>query len=173
MLKRVIIMFLFFSILLPLLVRAEEIDFKKLEQISKKYTQSLHRQKVLIAIAEIESQNGTILGRYNVQEVVSEKQRKYLNKIASSLHTDPENFKGSYAGAMGLMQIIPSTFWVYGQDGDGDGLKDPMNPYDSFATAAYYLEWQSMKKGSTKKGIFAYNRSSVYVKKVLQLASSK
>ena len=173
MLKSMIIMFLIFSILLPLSIRAEEIDFEKLEQISKKYTQSQHLQKVLLAIAEIESQNGTILGQHIVEQVVSDVQKKYLKKIASRLHTDPENFKGSYAGAMGLMQIIPSTFWVYGQDGDGDGVKDPMNPYDSFATAAYYLEWHSEKKGSIKKGIFAYNRSHVYVKKVLEIASSK
>ena len=173
MIKRMMMMFLLFSILFSLVVRAEEIDFKKLEQISKKYTQSQHRQKVLMAIAEIESQNGTILGQYVVQEVVSEHQKKYLNKIASRLQTDPENFRGSYAGAMGLMQIIPSTFWLYGQDGDADGLKDPMNPYDSFATAAYYLEWHSKKKGSTQKAIFAYNRSDIYVKKVLKIASSK
>jgi len=48
--------------------------------------------------------------------------------------------KSSWAGAMGNMQFIPSTFEGYAVDYDGDGRRDLWNnPGDAFASAANYL----------------------------------
>lgn len=41
----------------------------------------------------------------------------------------------SPAGAQGPWQFIPSTWAIMGHDGDGDGIKDPNNPYDAVHAA--------------------------------------
>ena len=45
----------------------------------------------------------------------------------------------SYARAMGPMQFLPGTWARYASDGDGDGVADPQNVYDSTLAAARYL----------------------------------
>lgn len=55
-------------------------------------------------------------------------------------HIAASNMKGSWAGAMGQPQFMPSTFTGYATDGDGDGRKDIWNSLpDVFASAANYL----------------------------------
>lgn len=62
----------------------------------------------------------------------------------------PEQMKGSWAGAMGQLQFIPSTFVRYAVDGDGDGKRDIWNSLpDVFATAANYLSKIGWRKGRT------------------------
>jgi membrane-bound lytic murein transglycosylase B len=55
--------------------------------------------------------------------------------------------KGSWAGAMGNFQFIPTTYKGFAVDADGDGRRDMWNSYpDMFASAANYLSksgWQS------------------------------
>jgi membrane-bound lytic murein transglycosylase B len=52
----------------------------------------------------------------------------------------PADAEGSWAGAFGQMQFIPSTFRAYAVDFDGDGRRDLWNSLpDIFATAANYL----------------------------------
>src|SRR5271168_1692462 len=45
----------------------------------------------------------------------------------------------TYARAIGPMQFLPSTWAHYASDGDGDGVADPQNLYDSTLAAARYL----------------------------------
>ena len=45
----------------------------------------------------------------------------------------------SAAGALGLMQFLPSTWATYGVDGNGDGRTDPLDPSDALPAAAGYL----------------------------------
>ncbi len=48
--------------------------------------------------------------------------------------------RGSWAGAMGQSQFMPSSFLKYAKDGDGDGRRDIWgNPRDVFASIANYL----------------------------------
>ncbi|MCP3685104.1 MAG: transglycosylase SLT domain-containing protein [bacterium] len=129
---------------------------------------------ILEALYFVESSNGKLLGKYRIGDVLGENstQRKYFNKIrntwAPHLNLDT---RCSSSGAMGVMQIMPATFFVYAQDGDGDGIKDPMNPLDSLATAAYYCSRSFYRKGKSVKGmLMAYNRDRAYVAKVLRFA---
>ena len=49
--------------------------------------------------------------------------------------------KGSWAGAMGQCQFMPSSFLAYAQDWDGDGKQDIwQNKADIFASIAHYLQ---------------------------------
>ncbi|WNJ98631.1 lytic murein transglycosylase [Thalassospiraceae bacterium LMO-JJ14] len=53
----------------------------------------------------------------------------------------PVDVKSSWAGAMGNMQFIPTTFEAYAVDQDGDGRRDLWNSLpDAFASAANYLK---------------------------------
>lgn len=62
----------------------------------------------------------------------------------------PEQMRGSWAGAMGHLQFIPSTFIRYAADGDGDGRRDIWNSLpDVFATAANYLSKIGWKTNQT------------------------
>jgi membrane-bound lytic murein transglycosylase B len=58
-----------------------------------------------------------------------------------------QDMKGSWAGAMGQIQFMPSTFQGYAVDADGDGRKDIWHSLpDAFASAAHYLQaigWQA------------------------------
>ena len=44
-------------------------------------------------------------------------------RILEQGHVNPANFKGSWAGAMGQVQFMPSSFLQYAVDQDGDGKK--------------------------------------------------
>ena len=61
---------------------------------------------------------------------------------------DPLTIKGSYAGAMGLGQFIPSSYISYAVDYDGDGKKDLWtNVDDAIASVAYYFKRYGWKAG--------------------------
>ena len=61
-------------------------------------------------------------------------------KIVDQGHITPASMSGSWAGAMGQLQFIPSTFVNYAVDYDGDKRRDIWNSLpDIFASAANYL----------------------------------
>jgi membrane-bound lytic murein transglycosylase B len=136
--------------------------------IGRMYGVSPH---VLQAIALVESQHGELLGKYTVSEVVDRTQLKYLRKIAQHTGQEVDAFKGSYRGAMGYMQIMPATFYTFAQDGDGDGIRDPLNPHDSLATAAHYLARSIATTSGLRAALKKYNNSNAYCDKVLALSS--
>ena len=91
---------------------------------------------------------------------------------------DPYNIKGSYAGAFGFGQFIPTSYRRYAQDVNGDGIKDPFEWADTFGSISNYL----LKRGKYVKtsddfsfksanwnAIYKYNPSNHYVKAVLEL----
>ncbi len=58
--------------------------------------------------------------------------------------------KGSWAGAMGSFQFIPTTYKDFAVDADGDGRRDMWNSYpDMFGSAANYLSRSGWRKGWT------------------------
>jgi membrane-bound lytic murein transglycosylase B len=55
-------------------------------------------------------------------------------------HAQADSFTGSWAGAFGNMQFMPTTFMLYAVDADSDGRVDVVNSLpDAFASAANYL----------------------------------
>ena len=67
-------------------------------------------------------------------------------KILQDNHFPPEKMKGSWAGAMGQVQFMPSNYLNHGRDGDGDGRVDLWDSmHDAFLSAAHFLKhlgWQ-------------------------------
>ena len=72
--------------------------------------------------------------------------------------------------AVGPMQFLPSTWFAYAQDGNGDGVKDPQNFYDAALTTGDYLcvnGGNLATPGGLHAAILAYNHSDSYVSLVL------
>jgi len=67
--------------------------------------------------------------------------------LASELRRDPLDFKGSYAGALGLPQFLPSSVRRFAVDGDGDGRVDlATSPADAIASVANFLKEHGWEK---------------------------
>ena len=59
-----------------------------------------------------------------------------------------EQLKGSWAGALGQPQFMPSSYVLYAQDFDGDGRRDIWKSQaDVFASIAYFLQQHGWTKG--------------------------
>ncbi len=71
---------------------------------------------------------------------------KFLT-IVDETNFDPFSYKGSYAGAMGYPQFMPSSYLAYAVDFDGDGVRDLWNnPIDAIGSVGNYLakhRWQA------------------------------
>ncbi|HYN53676.1 MAG TPA: lytic murein transglycosylase [Methylotenera sp.] len=69
-------------------------------------------------------------------------------RMVDAGHADIDEFRGSWAGAFGNMQFMPSTFITYAVDGDGDERIDIVNSVaDAFASAANYLSQVGWREG--------------------------
>lgn len=108
--------------------------------------------QVIVALWGIETSYGEITGGFDVIEALatlaydgrrSEFFRKELFNALHILeqgHIAPGAMYGSWAGAMGQCQFMPSSFLRFAADGDGDGHKDIWNTMpDVFASIANYL----------------------------------
>lgn len=86
---------------------------------------------------------------------------------------DVLKMKGSWAGAFGICQFLPSSLWRYGADGDGDGKMRLEEPYDAMASVANYLKSTGWKEGLSKrkkgKVLLKYNYSNLYVGTILKI----
>ncbi|MEL7157930.1 MAG: lytic transglycosylase domain-containing protein [Actinomycetota bacterium] len=73
--------------------------------------------------------------------------------------------------ALGPMQFLTDTFRSVGVDGNGDGVATPHNAIDAIYSAVRYLCGPDGEVTDIRDAIFRYNRSEVYVDKVLDFAS--
>ena len=109
--------------------------------------------RFIISIWGLETAYGEITGNYPVIESLltmsyDERRRRYFTKelynsfkIIEEGHIDLENFKGSWAGAMGQNQFMPSSFLNYAQDFNNDGKKNIWTDIeDSLASIGRYLQ---------------------------------
>ena len=87
---------------------------------------------------------------------------------------DPTAIKGSYAGAMGISQFMPSNIAPYGQDGNADGQVDLFVHADAISSIASYLKHYGWKPGLARdeayKVVYHYNHSKYYVNTILDIA---
>jgi len=75
------------------------------------------------------------------------------------------NTGSSSAGAVGWMQFLPESWATYGVDANGDGVRDPANPWDAIFAAARLLR-ASGAPGDWQAAIYSYNHAQWYVEKV-------
>ena len=99
---------------------------------------------------------------------------KHLLTIAQKENLDVLNIKGSWAGAFGIAQFLPSSYLRYAVDGNNDQKVRLYNRYDSIESVANYLKEKGWKEGLTEKKkrtiIRQYNNSTPYIDTVLKLS---
>ena len=87
---------------------------------------------------------------------------------------DPTAIKGSYAGAMGISQFMPSNIAPYAKDGNADGQVDLFVHADAISSVASYLKHYGWKPGLAReqafKVVYHYNHSKYYVNTILDIA---
>jgi len=142
--------------------------------------------EVLVAILRIETNFGRYVGKHlifntlltmalieNRRSAWAEEELGHLLRFCREQQKDPLMIKGSWAGAFGIPQFIPSSYVKYGVDGNGDGVIDLDNLPDALASMANYLKafgWSQDDPASKKEALFAYNRCDHYVEAVLTYA---
>jgi membrane-bound lytic murein transglycosylase B len=88
-------------------------------------------------------------------------------------HLDPFQFYGSWAGAIGYPQFLPSSLVASGQDGDGDGRVDLFTHADAIVSIANYLKKSGFRQNNSntwRRAILSYNNSDAYADTILTLA---
>jgi membrane-bound lytic murein transglycosylase B len=110
--------------------------------------------EIFVGIIGVETFYGRIVGRYRVLDALATLAFEYpprsaffSRELAQFLvlvreqGLEIETPVGSYAGAMGLPQFIPSSYRAYAVDGDGDGRVDLWNSIDDIlaSVANYFL----------------------------------
>ena len=120
-----------------------------LQQIESRYGV---QGRFIVAFWGMETNYGRYTGGFNVIQAIATlaydgRRSKFFRKqlldalsILDEGHVSVEKMKGSWAGAMGQTQFMPSTFKAYAKDGDGDGrINIWESKADAFASAANYL----------------------------------
>jgi len=86
----------------------------------------------------------------------------------------PETLKGSYAGAMGIPQFMPSNALRLAKDGNNDGKIDLFTHADAIFSVANYLVNHGWKPGIARQRqhevLFMYNHSNYYVDTLLKIS---
>ncbi|WP_375538033.1 lytic murein transglycosylase B [Aquipseudomonas alcaligenes] len=110
--------------------------------------------EVIVSIIGVETFYGGNTGSWRVLDALStlcfdyppraeffcQQLREFLI-LAREQQVEPLSLKGSYAGAMGLPQFMPSSFRAYAVDFDGDGHIDIWtNPVDAIGSVASYFK---------------------------------
>ena len=130
--------------------------------------------EVIVAIIGVETSYGANTGKYRVldalytlafnyprsgdpaqaerevrRELFFRDELAKLFELGREEKLDITTLKGSYAGAMGMGQFMPSSYLDYAVDGNGDGRRDLFNSYDDvFSSIANYF----VKKGGWVRG---------------------
>ncbi len=118
--------------------------------------------EMITAILGIETRFGENWGRDKVLDALVtlatgyERRAKFFRKelkafllLCKEEGLKPEDIEGSYAGAFGVTQLMPTSFREYAVDGNGDGKKDVWHtPEDIIFSVAYYFSryhWDNNK----------------------------
>ena len=131
---------------------------RTLDQIEAKYGVE---KEVVAAVWGMESTYGERRGTFNVIEALAslaydgrrdaffEKQLTAALEILQSGDIAPGKMMGSWAGAMGHTQFIPTSYQAYAVDFTGDGRRDiwSEDPSDSMASTAAYLQRHGWTRG--------------------------
>ena len=123
---------------------------KTIERAAEEFNIEPH---IIVAIIGIETSYGSYMGSYSVVDALYtlgfyyppratffRKELSHLQILAKEENLDIANLKGSYAGAMGYGQFIPSSYRHYAIDFDHDGKRDLLNnPVDAIGSVANYF----------------------------------
>ncbi|MCW8876642.1 MAG: lytic murein transglycosylase [Kangiellaceae bacterium] len=120
------------------------------------------KARFIVALWGKESNFGSITGKYHVPSALATlafdgrrakfftKELMAATKIIAEGHIGIDEMKGSWAGAMGHCQFMPSSFLRYAKDANGDGKKNIWgDKQDIFASMGNFLAESGWKKEQT------------------------
>ncbi|WP_349358292.1 lytic murein transglycosylase [Stappia sp.] len=133
---------------------------RELAEIERRY--GVDREAV-VAIWGMETNYGSFMGKHYVVRALATlayaapRRKDFWNrelvtalKILDAGHVQPDSMEGSWAGAMGHTQFMPSSWKQYSSDYDGDGRHDIWtNIPDALASTANYLKRHGWRTGKT------------------------
>ena len=133
--------------------------------------------EIIVAIWGIETNYGTYTGNYKILEALStlayksnrkkffKKEFFYALKIIEESFIEKEALKGSWAGAMGQGQFMPSSYIYYAIDFNQDHKIDIWESYpDIFASIGNYLNKHGWRKGEPWAVEIDYDNSTRFSK---------
>ena len=116
--------------------------------------------EIILGIIGVETIYGRHTGRFNTFGALAtlafdyppraslfRNELEQLLLLARDEQRDPFGYRGSFAGALGLPQFLPSSLRNWGTDFDGDGRVDLMNPVDAIGSVANFLKEHGWEKG--------------------------
>jgi len=119
----------------------------------------------VLAIIGVETRYGAYLEKYRVIDALATLAFDYLRRsrfftgelesfliVVRNEGMDPFRPRGSYAGAMGLGQFMPSSFHRWAVDFDGNGKRDLWNPVDAIGSIANYFAVPRVGQRGTRRG---------------------
>lgn len=99
--------------------------------------------------------------------------KAYL-KYVNTQGLDPFSMRGSYAGALGIAQFVPSSALKFAQDGNRDGQINLYDHEDAIESIANYLKrhgWRPrLKRHEAFRILLRYNHSKYYAETILRVA---
>lgn len=106
-------------------------------------------------------------GKWGLEELSA------LISMSDRLGIDPVGINGSFAGALGPAQFIPTSFVRFGVDGNDDGKIDPFDMEDCIVSVANYLKLAGWKEDAAierkRQAIWTYNHHEVYVNTIMMI----
>jgi len=146
----------------------DPLSLKKSKNFKKKYYKTLLKASkqysidmdYIVGFVGVESKFGEYSGDYSVLDALAtlafhknrmkkffKSEFKHLFLMVREQGYDIKKLQGSFAGAMGMVQQVPSVFRTYGMDYNGDGVKDPWDLEDSIGIIARFMHKNKWKKG--------------------------
>lgn len=130
-----------------------------LSQAEKKYGVPA---EIVVGIIGIETGWGRITGKTRVIDALATlafaypRRADYFSQelttyllISRQEEYDPLSVQGSFAGAMGYGQFMPSSYQQYAVDFDGDGHINLWDPVDAIGSVAHYFQQHGWQSGET------------------------
>ena len=145
-------------------------------------------KEVILGILRVETNFGANTGRYSVfnsllsMALIENRRSSWAEKelieflsTTKGQNKDPLSLKGSWAGAFGICQFVPTSYAQFAVDGNGDGTIDLFDFHDATASIANYLKLHGYEKhrpDGNRDAIFAYNHCDNYVRAILAYAEA-
>ncbi len=147
----------------------DPVTLNKARKFKEKYYQTLLRASseyqvdmgYIVGFIAVESKFGEYSGDYNVLDALTtlafhknrmkkffKSELEHLFLMARKQRYDIKKLQGSFAGAMGVVQQVPSVFLKYGMDYNRDGKKDPWDLEDGIGIIAKFMHKNGWKKGA-------------------------
>ncbi len=147
----------------------DPISLNKAKKFKKKYYKTLLRASkeyqvdidYMVGFIGVESKFGEYSGDYNILDALTtlafhkNRMKKFFKSELENLFLmareqsyDITKLQGSFAGAMGMVQQVPSVFRKYGMDYNRDGKKDPWDLEDAIGIIAKFMHKNGWEKGA-------------------------